>query len=294
MPRPVDALSLLRRDHKNVLSLLHRFEKTDQASEQRDLCEQIVSELRTHTEIEERVFYPYLREATAREDLFQEASIEHQTAKDLLNRLPKEEAGTPRMKAMMKVLGEYVAHHVQEEENEIFPQVERTGVDMKALGQALQECREGHDPTRGKAAGSASSRDRRTSQDARQSRNDHHIREGEEGLSDSTRRAKWIDMPDDHADHDGQTLATRSIGVIRAWANARGAEPATIEGADPQRPRVLRLDFPGYDEGLQHIEWESWQRVFEERELVFLFQENLKSGRQSNFFRLDSPAREDA
>lgn len=56
---------------------------------------------------------------------------------------------------------------------------------------------------------------------------------------------------------------------------------------------MLRFDFPDYDKNLQPVSWEAWGRVFQERELVFLYQETMKAGNQSNFFRLDSPHRED-
>lgn len=67
--------------------------------------------------------------------------------------------------------------------------------------------------------------------------------------------------------------------------------PATTPSRVPtDRPRKLRLDFPGYGgRGLQKIGWNEWFRTFDERELVFLFQEHRKDGRPSNFFRLDNP-----
>jgi hypothetical protein len=107
--------------------------------------------------------------------------------------------------------------------------------------------------------------------------------------------AKWIHGGDDEPDHRGQTLATRSPDVIRTWAEARGGIPSTVE-SDGGEPRVLRLDFPrdgGGDSRLKHIEWKDWLEVFQDRELVFLYQETLANGRQSNFFRLDSPERGD-
>jgi hypothetical protein len=115
-------------------------------------------------------------------------------------------------------------------------------------------------------------------------------------LSDSTRRAKWIHALDEHADRDGQTLATRSPEVIRAWAEERGGRPATVPGTEHDgRPGVLRFDFGGGDnDRLQEISWDDWFRTFQERNLVFLFQEKKADGSQSNFFRLDNPEREDA
>ena len=115
-------------------------------------------------------------------------------------------------------------------------------------------------------------------------------------LSDTVRRAKWIADAGEHADHDGQTLATRNHDVIRAWAEGRRAKPATIGGTEHEgRAGVLRFDFPGYGEGgrLEHIDWDRWFETFDERELVFLYQEKLKSGDQSNFFKLDSPHRQE-
>lgn len=113
-------------------------------------------------------------------------------------------------------------------------------------------------------------------------------------LSPSTQRAKWIGSPEDHEDRPGQTLATRNPEVIRSWAEARGGVPATIMTASPDRPTVLRFDFPGFSKGkLQQIEWDAWLDTFKDRNLVFVFQEHMKAGNDSNFFKLDNPERED-
>lgn len=119
--------------------------------------------------------------------------------------------------------------------------------------------------------------------------------EHEEGLSRSAQKAKWIHSPDEHEDRPGQTLATRSHEVIRRWAEARGAKPATVSGTEHEgRAGVLRFNFPGFDEDLEEIAWDEWFQPFDERNLVFLFQEHRANGEPSNFFRLDNPAREDA
>ncbi len=114
-------------------------------------------------------------------------------------------------------------------------------------------------------------------------------------VSESARRAKWLNYTGDHEDQPGQTLATRSHEVIQQWADERGAKPATIPGADPEAPRVLQLDFPGFGgQTLEPVGWDEWFRTFDDRNLVFVFQDRLKNGNQSNFFRFDSPEREDA
>jgi hypothetical protein len=118
-------------------------------------------------------------------------------------------------------------------------------------------------------------------------------------LSDSTLRAKWINKPGEKADRDGQTLATRDRDVIEQWAEARGGKPATVAGTEHGgRPGVLRIDFQdrGDDDTnrIQDISWDDWFRTFDARELVFIFQDRKSDGSQSNFFRLDSPTRDDA
>jgi hypothetical protein len=107
----------------------------------------------------------------------------------------------------------------------------------------------------------------------------------------STPGPKTIDRLDEHADRSGQSLVTRNHDVIRRWAEERGAQPATVaRKSEDARPRVLRFDFPGYGgQELEHINWEEWFSAFDSRDLSFIYQEKLKSGQQSNFFRLDNP-----
>jgi len=102
--------------------------------------------------------------------------------------------------------------------------------------------------------------------------------------------------PEDRPDRPGQTLATRSHEVIRRWAEQRGAKPAAVEGSwHGGRPGVLRFDFPGYGgRRLQEVSWDQWFDTFDQRSLVFLFQEQKRDGTDSNFFRLDNPEREEA
>jgi hypothetical protein len=115
-------------------------------------------------------------------------------------------------------------------------------------------------------------------------------------LSRSTLHAKWINAPDEHEDRDGQTLATRNPDVIEAWAKTRGGTPATVPGTEHDgRPGVLRFAFGGADDSqLKTVSWDDWFRTFNDRQLVFLFQEKMSNGNQSNFFQLDSPKREHA
>jgi hypothetical protein len=125
---------------------------------------------------------------------------------------------------------------------------------------------------------------------------DSFLKEYGDKLSDSTKRAQWIESPDEKPDHDGQTLATRSHEVIQAWAEERNGEPATVPGTEHgDHLGVLRFTFGGNDDDrLQNVSWDEWFKTFDDRKLVFLYQQKKSDGHQSNFFRFDSPFREDA
>ncbi|MEU4575750.1 hypothetical protein ACBI99_23635 [Nonomuraea sp. ATR24] len=100
----------------------------------------------------------------------------------------------------------------------------------------------------------------------------------------------------EHEERPGRSLITTDHDVIRKWADERGARPATVPGTEHDgRAGVLRFDFPGYGgDDLEEISWDDWFRTFDERGLNFIYQEHKKDGKQSNFFRLENPGREDA
>jgi hypothetical protein len=94
----------------------------------------------------------------------------------------------------------------------------------------------------------------------------------------------------------GQSLRTKDHDEIQQWAEGRNATPAAVPGTEhDDHLGVLRFDFPGYGGGdLEQVSWEDWFYTFDTRELEFVYQDTTKDGRQSNFFRLTSPHREDA
>src|SRR3954468_22152853 len=134
-----DAIKLLTQDHREVEALFEKFEKATRDGTKEKLARQICTELKIHTMIEEEIFYPALRGKIDDDDL-DEAMVEHDGAKILVNEI---EAGGPDeefYEAKVKVLQEQIKHHVKEEEKQqgnIFQQARATDVDLEALGQQM-------------------------------------------------------------------------------------------------------------------------------------------------------------
>ncbi|GAB3857221.1 hypothetical protein GCM10029963_54930 [Micromonospora andamanensis] len=100
----------------------------------------------------------------------------------------------------------------------------------------------------------------------------------------------------DRPERPGRSLVTTNHDVIRRWARERGAKPATIGGTEREgRAGVLTFNIPGYRESsrIREITWDEWFHTFDMRRLNLIYQEQLRDGRQSNFFRTESPDRED-
>ncbi|WP_446685819.1 SAP domain-containing protein [Micromonospora halotolerans] len=114
--------------------------------------------------------------------------------------------------------------------------------------------------------------------------------------SKSIKYSQEVTSVDDEPERPGRSLVTTDHEVIRQWAEARKGVPCTVDGTEHDgHAGVLRFDFPsnGREERLRELSWEEWFRAFDERRLNFIYQEERSDGRQSNFFRLESPDRED-
>ena len=134
-----DAIALLKADHRKVEDLFEQFEKAKDSAKKQNLANQICTELKVHTMIEEENFYPAL-EGKIEEDMLSEAYVEHDGAKVLINDI---EAGSPDDEfydAKVHVLSEEIEHHVKEEEapsEGMFAQARKTDVDLVALGEQM-------------------------------------------------------------------------------------------------------------------------------------------------------------
>ena len=138
-----DAVSLLSDDHAEVRQMFEEYRQLveNSAGDDRrgELAGRICSALTVHAEIEEDLFYPALRERLADELALDQAEVEHAIARDLIEQIESMEPDDALFDARVLVLAEYVEHHAQEEESEIFPQAEQSGIDLDELGAELAE-----------------------------------------------------------------------------------------------------------------------------------------------------------
>jgi hemerythrin-like domain-containing protein len=133
-------LELLREDHRKVKEMFSRFEK-EQANkddeQNAELVHEISVEVMVHAALEEALFYPAAVEALGEERLVDQALVEHQSARTLIDQLagdkPEEEMWTARV----HVLGEYIAHHIEEEEKVIFPKLQKAGFGSREMAEEV-------------------------------------------------------------------------------------------------------------------------------------------------------------
>ncbi|MGZ5050123.1 MAG: hemerythrin domain-containing protein [Methylobacter sp.] len=135
----LDATQLLKADHELVSDLFADYQDSGSIAEKRQLAEQICDELTVHAKIEEEIFYPAVKQALKDKELIPEAIVEHATLKMLISEVQDMEPDGEMFDAKIKVMSEYVKHHVKEEQNEIFPKAKSAGVDMMKLGAKMAE-----------------------------------------------------------------------------------------------------------------------------------------------------------
>jgi len=120
------------------------------------------------------------------------------------------------------------------------------------------------------------------------------LRTGDE-TSRSLKYSQAVTSLDDEPERPGRSLATTHHEVIKRWAGERDGTPSTVEGTEHgDHLGVLRFDFGDDNADLRHVSWDEWFETFDARRLNFIYQEQTSDGTQSNFFRLESPDREDA
>jgi hemerythrin superfamily protein len=150
--KSIDATKLLKADHKEVSEMFEKFESGRLTPAKKEaLAKQICTALSMHAQIEEEIFYPAAREAAKKADqtMLDEAEVEHGSIKDLVAAI-EDGSASALFEANVHVLGEYVKHHVKEEETELFPALKSTDMDMEEIGARLAQRKEELMPKAGK------------------------------------------------------------------------------------------------------------------------------------------------
>jgi len=136
---PMDAIALLKADHRKVEGLFEKFESAKAETKKQALAQEICTELMVHATIEEEIFYPACT-GEVEDDTINEAYVEHDEAKVLIAELLADNPADRFYDAKMKVLSEFIKHHVREEEMRsegLFAQARAAGVDVESLGKRM-------------------------------------------------------------------------------------------------------------------------------------------------------------
>lgn len=136
-PKAPDAIAMLRDDHKKVSALFDEYEKSRSATKKQGIVANICLELSVHATLEEEIFYPAVRAALKDRELVPEAIVEHATVKEFIAKVDGKLPDGDMFDAQIQVMGEYVKHHVKEEQNEMFPKARSSKLDMMELGQKM-------------------------------------------------------------------------------------------------------------------------------------------------------------
>ena len=138
-----DATVFLQRDHTEVHRFFRQYDRLVKGNadvvERVELARQICTLVVIHAQIEEEIFYPAAREAGVEDSLMDEAEVEHDLAIYLAVKIEEMDPVDEPYDANVKVLGEYIDHHVQEEEGKMFPKCRKSGMDLAALATRLAE-----------------------------------------------------------------------------------------------------------------------------------------------------------
>lgn len=135
---PSDAIALLEKDHREVEAMFEKFETLESKAEKGQLAAKICLALTVHTMIEEELLYPPAHDEIE-EDVVDEAIVEHNGAKQLIAEIEAMKPSEHLYDAKVKVLSEYIKHHVKEEQDEMFPQLRSSDIDLEDLGEQLMQ-----------------------------------------------------------------------------------------------------------------------------------------------------------
>ena len=137
-----DALEMLRDDHRQVEALFKEYERLttgDDVAAKEAVATEICEKLTIHAQVEEEVFYPAAREVLDKQQIIDEAEEEHADAKQLITELEEMSPDDDAYDMTVKSLSDAIAHHVEEEESEMFPKLKEAGMETESVGERMAE-----------------------------------------------------------------------------------------------------------------------------------------------------------
>jgi len=135
-----NATQMIRRDHKKVEGLFKKFDQAKTGSAKKRIADQVIDELEVHAKLEEEIFYPAVRKELGEEEMIDEAEKEHQQAKTIMQELKDMDGeDESQLEEKFSELVASVQHHVEEEEGELLPRAEQSGMDLAEYGEQMAE-----------------------------------------------------------------------------------------------------------------------------------------------------------
>jgi hemerythrin-like domain-containing protein len=134
-----NAVQMIRQDHKKVKGLFRKFDQAKNNGAKKRIADQVIQELEVHTTLEEEIFYPAVQNELGDKEMIDEANKEHQQAKEIIQELKTLDSEDDQLKEQFAELVECIKHHVEEEENEMLPRAEESGMDLTDYGNQMSE-----------------------------------------------------------------------------------------------------------------------------------------------------------
>ena len=137
-----DAIALLKADHREVEKSLARFEKMAEGdyNKKKELADHICDELLVHMAVEEEILYPAIKaNVKGAEEIVNEGVVEHAGAKDLIKQIKSMKGDEELFDTKVMVLAEQIEHHIKEEDDEMFPKVQKSKLDIITLGKEIAQ-----------------------------------------------------------------------------------------------------------------------------------------------------------
>lgn len=137
-----DAMEMLKDDHRQVEALFKEYEQladSDDVAAKEVVVTEICEMLTVHAQVEEEVFYPAARQVLDKQDIIDEAEDEHADAKQLIAELEEMSPDDEAYDTTVRSLSDAIAHHVEEEENNMFPKLKHAGMETESLGEQMAE-----------------------------------------------------------------------------------------------------------------------------------------------------------